>query len=74
MIIYGSKQCTDTIDCLSKLNQTGEQYDFRDLSDLAVLKDFLSYRDFLPLFESVKARGGVGIPFMINEDGTMSLG
>ena len=69
MIVYGSKQCPDTMACLSALSTAGTPHEFRDIADLSALKEFLKYRDTLPLFDQVKANGGVGIPFLVQDDG-----
>ena len=41
MIIYGSNQCPDTRACLADLDAKGTAYDFRDIGDLPILKEFL---------------------------------
>lgn len=73
MIVYGSKQCPDTRECLSALSTAGMTYEFRDIADLPVLKEFLKYRDTISLFDQVRANGGVGIPFIIQDDGQFTL-
>ncbi len=73
MIVYGSKQCPDTTACLSALRAAGTPHEFRDIADLSALKEFLKYRDTLSLFDRVKASGGVGIPFIVREDGTYTF-
>ena len=73
MIVYGSKQCPDTMACLSALSAAGIPHEFRDIADLAALKEFLRYRDTLSLFDRLKENGGVGIPFIIREDGTYTF-
>lgn len=73
MLVYGSKQCPDTMACLSALSRTGTPHEFRDIADLSVLKEFLKYRDTLSLFDRVKDNGGVGIPFIVQEDGTYTF-
>ncbi|MBO7728979.1 MAG: glutaredoxin [Oscillospiraceae bacterium] len=73
MIIFGSKQCPDTMECLSSLSKAGTPYEFKDIADLPALKEFLKYRDTVALFDSVKANGGVGIPFIIKDDGQYSF-
>ena len=73
MIVYGTKQCPDTTVCLESLEKAGTPYEFRDISDLSMLKEFLSYRDHSPLFDPVRAAGGVGIPFLVLEDGTQTF-
>lgn len=73
MIIYGSRQCPDTMACLSSLTQAGTPFEFRDLADLPALKEFLRYRDTLDLFDDVKAGCGVGIPFIVQNNGRFSF-
>lgn len=69
MIVYGSKQCPDTMECLASLTKAGTPYEFRDIAELAFLKEFLRYRDKVSLFDRVRADGGVGIPFIVQDDG-----
>ena len=69
MIVYGSKQGPDTMACLSALSAAGTPHEFRDIADLSALKEFQKYRDTLPLFDRVKDNGGVGIPFIVQDDG-----
>ena len=59
--------------CLSALHAAGTPYEFRDLAELSALKEFLKYRDTLSLFDPVKAKGGVGIPLLVREDGTFTF-
>ena len=73
MIVYGSKQCPDTVTCLSFLRENGTPHEFRNIADLSSLKEFLQYRDTVTLFDSVKAAGGVGIPFLVLDDGQFSF-
>ena len=73
MLVYGSKQCPDTVTCLTALHAAGTPYEFRDLAELSALKEFLKYRDTLSLFDPVKAKGGVGIPLLVREDGTFTF-
>lgn len=73
MIIYGTKQCPDTAACLAALDSKGCAYDFRNIEDLSNLKQFLHYRDNNPAFDPVKADGGVGIPLIVRDDGSLSF-
>ena len=73
MIVYGSKQCPDTMACLSFFSGSAVPCEFRDISDLTALKEFLRYRDTIPMFDSVKARGGVGIPFIVKDSGEFTF-
>lgn len=73
MIVYGSKQCPDTAACLKSLDLNGCPYDFRDIEKLPFLKEFLHYRDSSALFDAVRAAGGVGIPLIVKDDGSLSF-
>ena len=73
MTVYGSKQGPDTMECLSYLSKAGTSYEFKDIADLPALKEFLKYRDTVALFDSVKANGGVGIPFIVEDNDLFSF-
>ena len=73
MVVYGSKQCPDTMECLSYLAKSEIPHEFRDIADLLVLKEFLKYRDTLSLFDAVRASGGIGIPFIVQDDGQFTF-
>ena len=42
-------------------------------ADLENLKVFLRLRDQSPLFDEVRAEGGIGIPCVVREDGSFTL-
>ena len=72
--IYGSMQCPDCVRCLKDLDSRGVQYVYLDFSDsLRNLKSFLAIRDSNPLFADIKAKGSIGIPCIVKEDGTVIL-
>ena len=72
--MYGSHVCPDTIEALLICNQAGAEQGYRDISGTMIfLKEFLSLRDGNPVFEPVKARGGIGVPCFVFEDGTVLL-
>ena len=73
MIIYGTTQCPDTMAFLQSCDVKGIPYEFRNISELPMLKEFLRYRDTSSLFDEVKARGGVGIPLVVKDDGSLIL-
>lgn len=73
MKIYGTKQCPDTMECLAACDKAGVPYEFKDITELPVLKEFLGYRDREPLYDEVRARGGVGIPLIVKDDGALSF-
>lgn len=72
--IYGSMLCPDCVACRQALDAAGVAYEYLDFSEnLKHLKEFLKLRDTLPLFDDVKAAGGIGIPCIVREDGSASL-
>ena len=72
--MIGSHLCQDTLWSLMKLKDAGVEVDFKDISsDFSALKAFLAARDTDPLYEKVKACGGIGIPYFVFEDGATSL-
>ena len=72
--IYGSMLCPDCVKCREDLDQAGIAYEYLDFAeDLRHLKEFLKIRETSPLFEEVKAGGGIGIPCIVKEDGSVTL-
>ena len=72
--IYGSMLCPDCVKCREDLDQAGIPYAYLDFAeDLRHLKEFLKIRETSPLFEEVKAGGGIGIPCIVKEDGSVTL-
>jgi glutaredoxin-related protein len=50
------------------------EYTYLDFAeDLRNLKAFLALRDTDPVFAQVRAEGKIGIPCILQEDGTVSL-
>lgn len=71
--IYGSMLCPDCVRCREDLDRAGVEYEYLDFSEsLLHLKEFLKLRD-LPLFDEIKAAGGIGIPCIVAPDGSISL-
>ena len=71
--IYGMASCKD---CAYVSRQTEGDPRFKKIDigcSTAALKAFLTLRDTHPLFLEVKARGGIGIPCFVLEDGTVTL-
>ena len=65
---------SDTLYALNKLTEAGIEMDFKNLSaSLPDLKVYLGLRDTEPMYEKVKAGGGIGIPCFILEDGTKTM-
>ena len=72
--IYRSLLCPDCVQCKNDLAAAGIEFVYLDFSeDLQYLKTFLTIRDTNPLFEEVKQRGSIGIPCIVEEDGTVTL-
>lgn len=72
--IYGSRLCPDCVQCLADLDRSGVDYEYFDFSDdLTALKAFLTIRDSDPLFAEIKAQGRIGIPCIVDEDGSVRL-
>ena len=74
MVIYGSMLCPDCVDCCRDLDTAGIAYTFCDFSDdLVHLKAFLKLRDTMPIFEDARRNGRIGIPCLVQDDGTVTL-
>lgn len=72
--IYGSLLCKDCVACKTAFEARGIAFEYHDFAeDLAALKEFLRLRDSNPLFEEVKRAGGIGIPCIVREDGSITL-
>lgn len=74
MKIYGSMLCPDCVKCREDLDRAGVAYEYLDFADsLKHLKEFLTIRDSNPLFTQVRKAGGIGIPCIVEEDGSVHL-
>ena len=72
--VYGSPLCPDCRACKASLDASGITYDFVDVTgSMPNLKAFLAIRDNNSLFDEVRANHSVGIPCLVNEDGSMTL-
>ena len=72
--IYGSMLCPDCVKCREDLDKNGLSYAYLDFAEsLLHLKEFLKIRESSPLFAEVKAEGGIGIPCIVKEDGSITL-
>lgn len=72
--IYGSRLCPDCVQCLADLDRKGIAYEYHDFGeDLRALKEFLVIRDSDPQFAEAKAVGRIGIPCLVDEDGSVRL-
>ena len=74
MLIYGTMQCPDCVECCNDLKAEGKEFTFLEFADdLRNLKEFLKIRDNDPLFANVKREGKIGIPCIVYDDGTVTL-
>ena len=72
--IYGTMLCKDCVACVEAMAAAGVPFEFCEFQDdLAHLKAFLRLRDQSPLFDEVRAEGGIGIPCVVREDGSFTL-
>ena len=72
--IYGSRLCPDCVKCLADLDRQGIAYEYHDFADnLMALKAFLNIRDTNPQFAEVRENGKIGIPCLVDDDGTVCL-
>lgn len=74
LTIYGSRLCPDCVKCLQDLDRAAVKYEYLDFGEqLSALKAFLRIRDRESVFEEVRTAGKIGIPCIVEEDGTVSL-
>lgn len=72
--VYGSRLCPDCVQCCADLDRRGIAYEYHDFADdLMALKTFLTIRDTDPLFAEIRADGRIGIPCLVEKDGSVSL-
>lgn len=72
--VIGSHLCPDTLYALNRLVEAKADIDFKNLSaSLSDLKAYLALRESSPVLDGPKARGSLGIPCFVLEDGTVTL-
>lgn len=72
--VYGSMLCKDCVACREAYDRAGIDYTYLDFADdLVNLKEFLAIREGNHLFDEIRAAGGIGIPCVLREDGTVTL-
>ena len=70
--IYGSKMCPDCINCKANFDYYQIKYEFLDINkDLKTLRDFLILRDTLDVFTRLKKIHDIGLPAIVDEDGSV---
>lgn len=71
---YGAAICSTCRDTKQKLEEKGIEYEYIDITaNIKNLRAFLALRDTLPIYDSIKAEGRVGIPSFVWDDGSVSL-
>lgn len=68
-VLFFAETCPDTAPFVARLQELGVQYEPVEIqSSLANLKRFLTLRDNHTEFDTVKARGSIGIPVLLDND------
>lgn len=63
LVIYGSDQCSDCIECLKRMDEKKVRYEFRNITGkLQFLKEYIELRDYSHSFIKIKREGKLGIP------------
>lgn len=71
--IYGSPLCPDCVKCKEELESAGVDFVYMDItSNLMFLKKFLKLRES-SAFDEIRARGQIGIPCILREDGSLAF-
>lgn len=73
IIIYGTNLCPD---CEYLNSQIKDNSNFKKIDifeNTKNLKEFLLLRDTNKAFDSVRGKGGIGIPAFLLEDGTVTI-
>ena len=74
MKVYGAQICIDCRNYKAIQKARGFEAEYIEITeDTAKLKEFLQLRDTSPLFEDIRARGGIGIPLFVDDDGEMTF-
>jgi glutaredoxin-related protein len=69
IIVYGSPLCPGCVEAKDYLMEKGIEFVYQDITgDLGAMKRFLKIRDTNPLYEEVKAKGGIGIPTVLIDE------
>lgn len=66
--------CPDCRECKRNFDANNIEYEIIDINEnLRNLKEFLKLRDSLPVFDHCKEINDIGLPALIDEDGTVFL-
>ena len=74
MKVYGADICVDCRNYKAIQKNRGFEAEYIDITENTKnLREFLEIRDNDSVFESVKARHGIGIPLFVREDGAKTF-
>ncbi len=74
MKVYGSEICIDCREFKAIMAERGFEAEYVDITEnTANLRAFLQLRDHEAAFDEIKARGGIGIPAFVCENGEVTL-
>ena len=63
---YGSDICGGCREAKALFTEKKVPYEFIDITEnVKNLRDFLYYRDILPMFDEIRRDGRIGIPFFV---------
>lgn len=72
--MYGTPLCPDCVEVEAALAAKKIPFENVDITaSTANLKAFLKLRDENPLFDAVRAEGGIGVPCFALDDGRLTL-
>ena len=74
MKVYGAEICIDCREFKSLMAERGFEVEYVDITASTMnLRAFLKLRDEKDAFDAIKARGGIGIPAFVGENGEVTL-
>ena len=69
--VYGSNTCPGTLAFLNLLTTNHVMPTFINVTgSIALLKEFITFRDTSPLYDGTRGTGAIGFPLVELEDGT----
>lgn len=72
--VYGSALCPDCRESERNFDHYGIERNFCDITkSLKYMKEFLKLRDTEAAFANVRGSGSIGIPALVEEDGSITL-
>ena len=72
--VYGTPMCPDCRECKANFDHHGVAYENVDICEsLRAMKEFLALRDHSAVFDVCRERGSIGIPALVEDDGSVTL-